>query len=199
MNESIGISGKNRRYSVQTKQYLRIVSGKYKSRRIHLFKEMKLRPTMDKTKESLFNILHNRFDFAEIKALDLFSGTGNISYELSSRGCQNITAVEKEASCIFFIQKIMHDLDIKEINVVRNDVFKFLQNCKESYDFIFADPPYDLPNIYQIPELIFSNNILKKNGWLVIEHSIKSNFNQVRNFVEKRVYGQSTLSFFAYK
>lgn len=177
---------------------MRIISGKYKGRMIHPPKNFSARPTTDFAKESLFNILNNNFDFEEIKALDLFSGTGSISFELASRGCLDITSIELSYNHFAFIKKTVSDLQLFQIKVLKADVFKYLKNCKETYNFIFADPPYELQNIESIADIVFEKNLLRNHGWLIIEHGFKTNFSDYPNFKEKRAYGSVNFSIFEF-
>ena len=175
---------------------MRIISGKYRGKKIIAPKNLPIRPTTDQAKEALFNILTNYFNFEEVKVLDLFAGSGNISYEFASRGCPDITAVEISNRCIQYIKRIKETLRLEEIYYEKSDVFKYLKNCADTYDLIFADPPYDLKSIDQLPNLVFENELLNKNGWLIIEHTTLKNFETNPNFKEKRVYGQSAFSIF---
>ena len=151
---------------------MRIISGKHKGRRLVAPKNLPVRPTTDMCKESLFNILNNYFNFHGLKVLDLFSGTGNISYEFASRGAGPITSVDGDMGCVNYIKKTATELDL-DISVIKSDVFKFLEKSKASYDIIFADPPYDLSqeNFEKIIQLIFENELLDEEGMLIIEHS----------------------------
>lgn len=175
---------------------MRIVSGRYKGRRLDLPKNFKARPTTDFAKENLFNILGNSIDWEDIKALDLFGGTGNISFELVSRGCPQVTCVEKFAPNYSFIEKTKGLLDAKELRIFKMDVFKFLEICKDQFDFIFADPPYDLPFLQEVPKLIIEKNLLKPGGVFVMEHSKSDDFSSSPLFKEKRVYGSVNFSIF---
>ena len=148
-------------------------------------------------KEGLFNILNNRYLFEAISALDLFSGTGNISFEFASRGTPSITAVDKHAACIHFIHKTSEELNFP-IDILKMDVFSFLERNKTQYDIIFADPPYHLDErqFYKIPELVFKNELLKEDGVLIVEHSPQTKLDDHPNFQGKRKYGSSIFSFF---
>lgn len=159
--------------------------------------DLPVRPTTDKAKESLFNILGPRFEWTESSCLDLFSGTGNIALELSSRGCQKVIAVDRYFKCCKYISSIGEKYKLDQLTVIHSDVFKYLETCTEKFDFIFADPPYDLPNLYLIPEGIFRQNLLDAQGTLVLEHSSMVQLNQVPNYVETRIYGSSAFSFFS--
>ena len=159
------------------------------------------RPTTDFAKEGLFNILHSRLDkdYDELAILDLFCGTGNISYEFASRGCTQLTCVEIDFRCFEFIRKTMAAFELKGTKVIRNDVFLFLKICKIKFDLIFADPPYELPNIEQIHSKVFERNLLNPGGLLIIEHGVKTNLSRLPYFVEKRSYGNVNFSIFEWK
>ncbi|MBL4715365.1 MAG: 16S rRNA (guanine(966)-N(2))-methyltransferase RsmD [Bacteroidia bacterium] len=174
---------------------MRIIAGKHKGRVLHAPKNLPVRPTTDKAKEALFNILENQYDFSSLKILDLFSGTGNITYEFLSRGAADVTAVDINYNCCTYIKQQAEKLDFK-VTVTKNEIFKFIVGCENKYDLIFADPPYDFKKINQLPEQIFQNDLLNKSGLLIIEHSNKINLDLFENFKEKRKYGQSAFSFF---
>ena len=176
---------------------MRIIGGEYRSRRFDVPKNITARPTTDFARENLFNVLENRLDFDEVKALDLFAGTGAISFELASRGCQRVIAVEMHNIQYTFICKVMHELKTNCILPVRGDVFKYIGNTKEQFDFIFADPPYDLKELPMLPELILKNNLLNDDGIFVLEHSRDNDFSTMPQFIEKRVYGSVNFSFFS--
>lgn len=176
---------------------MRVISGLYKRRRFDIPKTFKARPTTDFAKENLFNVLANYIDFEEgIRALDLFAGTGSISIELVSRGCDQVISVEKDRDHYAFICKIMQEVKTDKCIPIRGDVFKYLQGGKEQFDFIFADPPYELKGLETIPDLVFSNNLLKKDGLFVLEHGKKNQFEEHPRFIEQRVYGSVNFSFF---
>jgi 16S rRNA (guanine966-N2)-methyltransferase len=176
---------------------MRIVSGIYKGRRITAPKKLPVRPTTDMAKEALFNILNNRYYFDELSFLDLYSGTGNISYEFASRGCEDIISVDNDFGCIRFINKTSEDFDMN-IQTVKSDVFKYLENCNLKFNIIFADPPYNFTqDIFEkIPQLVFNNNLLDENGLLIIEHSKHTDLSKNKYFTEARRYGGSIFSFF---
>jgi 16S rRNA (guanine(966)-N(2))-methyltransferase RsmD len=176
---------------------MRIISGKYKGRRITAPKKLPVRPTTDLAKESLFNILNNHFYLNEISLLDLFSGTGNISYEFASRGCETITAVDADYGCTAFIKKTAKEFDFN-INIIKSDVFKFLEKVKINATVIFADPPYDFNDekFASIPTLVFKNELLSKNGYLIIEHSSHTNLSHLEHFSHSKKYGGCVFSFF---
>jgi 16S rRNA (guanine966-N2)-methyltransferase len=177
---------------------VRIIGGKYKGRRFNPpAKNWPTRPTTDFAKEGLFNILTNRIDFDEISVLDLFGGTGNHSYEFISRGCTDVTYVDKFGGCVSFVKKTAGELGIEDyINIVRGDVFLYIKNCHRQFDYIFAGPPYPLPNIPEIPDLIFEHALLKEDGLFVMEHNPNHNFENHPRFKESRNYGTTIFSFF---
>ena len=175
---------------------MRIIGGSLGRRKINTPKNLKLRPTTDQAKEALFNILSNRYYIDEFKVLDLFSGTGSISYEFVSRGAPYVTAVENNLIHFKFITSVKSDLSMENFFPIKTDVFKFLEINQESYDLIFADPPFDLEQIDQLPTLVFEGNHLKEKGVLILEHSEKNDFSKDANFVELRRYGKVHFSFF---
>jgi 16S rRNA (guanine(966)-N(2))-methyltransferase RsmD len=175
---------------------MRIVGGKYKGRIFSPGKSFKARPTTDMAKESLFNVLYNLIDFESIRALDLFAGTGSISYELVSRGCPDVTAVEINASHFQFIKEVIAKLGEKNIRLVKSNVFVFAPHIKEQFDLIFADPPYDHPKFPEVVDLIFKNNLLKPDGIFILEHSDNYDYSMHANFKELRHYGSVHFSFF---
>lgn len=157
----------------------------------------KARPTTDFAKENLFNVLSNYIDFEEgVRALDLFAGTGSISIELVSRGCDQVISIEKDRDHYAFICKIMRELKTDKCLPVRGDVFKYIRGGREQFDFIFADPPYELKGLETLPDLIFENNLLKEEGLFVLEHGKTNNFESHPHFIERRVYGSVNFSFF---
>ncbi|WP_127019865.1 RsmD family RNA methyltransferase [Flagellimonas beolgyonensis] len=179
---------------------MRIISGKYKGKRLVAPKKLPVRPTTDMAKEGLFNILNNRFYFDELKVLDLFAGTGNISFEFASRGVQDITAVDSFLGCVHYISKISTELDFP-ITTIKSDVFKYLERTTEQFDLIFADPPYnfDQTQFLKIPDLVFTKELLREDGLLVVEHSDQTNLSEHPHFTEQRKYGGSIFSFFELK
>ncbi len=148
-------------------------------------------------KEALFTILENNFDLEEISVLDLFSGTGSISYEFASRGTRQIMLVENNPRHIRFIRDTLRELDMTEVEVIRSNVFSFLKHAPVSFDLIFADPPYDLKGIETLPGLVFDNAFLNPGGWFILEHSRKQDFQQHPHFLFMKKYGQVHFSFFA--
>ena len=176
---------------------MRIISGKLGGRRINPPAQMPYtRPTTDIAKEGLFNILQNNLDFEELKTLDLFGGTGSISYELASRGASDLTIVEKDSQMFNFIKKTAADLGLMQIKMVKSDVFRFLENCHEKFDFIFAGPPYALTAIDEIPKLIFEKGLLNKGGWFILEHTPRNNYQTYPHFLREKNYGTTVFSFF---
>lgn len=175
---------------------MRIISGKNRGRHIVAPENLPVRPTMDMGKESLFNILNNYFYLDNIHVLDLFSGTGNISYEFASRGALTVTSVDENQLCTKFIQKTIDKLQYDNVTVIRQDAFAYIKSCKRQFNIIFADPPYDMENIDKLADLIFQNNLLLPEGWFVLEHSGKHDFSEHPKFYEHRKYGKLHFSFF---
>lgn len=176
---------------------MRIISGIYKRRRFEVPRTFKARPTTDFAKENLFNVLNNYMDFEEgVSALDLFAGTGSISLELLSRGCERVISIEKDAAHYAFICKVLKELKTENCFPIRGDVFKFIRGCKEQFDFIFADPPYALPELETLPGLILEKQLLKEDGVFVLEHGKQNNFEENPHLIERRTYGSVNFSFF---
>ncbi|HRG82908.1 MAG TPA: RsmD family RNA methyltransferase [Chitinophagaceae bacterium] len=176
---------------------MRIISGELGGRRFQPPTHMPYtRPTTDIAKEGLFNILQNNLDFDEIKTLDLFGGTGSISYELASRGVTDLTVVEKDQTMFEFIKKTVKEFKIDNLKLVRADVFKFIQTCSNRFDFIFAGPPYALTNIDDLPRLIFEKKLLENKGWFVLEHTPRNDYKQFPFFRSERNYGTTVFSVF---
>lgn len=175
---------------------MRIISGKYKSRRFDVPKSFKARPTTDFAKENLFNVLTNLIDLEDKIALDLFAGTGSISFELLSRGCEEVQSVEKDIAHYNFIRKVKNELKDDKLHMFKADVFKFIESCDSSFDFIFADPPYALKKLEKIPEMILSRKLLKPEGIFVMEHPKEYNFTSLPYFSQQRIYGAVNFSIF---
>jgi 16S rRNA (guanine966-N2)-methyltransferase len=176
---------------------MRIISGKFGGRRINPPAKMPYtRPTTDIAKEGLFSILQNRIDFDGIKTLDLFGGTGNISYELASRGAADLTIVEKDNQMYAFIKKHIGMLSIENCKLLKIDVFTFLATCNEQYDFIFAGPPYALGHIDELPRIIASKKLIAADGFFVLEHTPRNNYEKFEGFSFQRNYGTTVFSFF---
>jgi 16S rRNA (guanine(966)-N(2))-methyltransferase RsmD len=178
---------------------MRIISGQYKGRRIMPPKKLPVRPTTDMAKEALFNILNNKYYFDEISVLDLFAGTGSISYEFASRGTVNITAVDQDFGCIKFIDQTA-ELFKMSIQTIKSDVYKYLEGSNLKVDVVFADPPYAFTDeqFAKIPELIFQNNLLESDGLLIIEHSKQTNLSTLPYYAYSKSYGGNMFSFFEY-
>ena len=177
---------------------MRIIGGRLGGRVIKLPRDLNLRPTTDFAKEGLFNILTNKLDFENISVLDLFSGTGYISIEFASRGCSSIMAIDHNFKCIGFLRSVSSDLDLN-INTGKADVFDFLRSCGQTFDLIFADPPYDLENIPMIHQLVHEKKLLKKEGMLIIEHGPRTHLEELTGFKQKRKYGNVNFSFFEFE
>ena len=176
---------------------MRIISGKYKGRRIFPPKNLPVRPTTDMSKEALFNVLNNHFSFEGLKVLDLFSGTGNISFEFASRGSSPITSVDGDFGCVKFIKQIAAEFDFN-IAATKIDVFAFLEKNKTTYDIIFADPPYglDQKTFEKVVTLVFEKGLLEEDGMLIIEHSKYTKMEHLAHFSFQKSYGGSFFSFF---
>jgi 16S rRNA (guanine(966)-N(2))-methyltransferase RsmD len=174
---------------------MRIISGSHKGRILRP-QGLPVRPTTDMAKESLFNILNNYIDFGEVKVLDLFAGTGNISMEFASRGANSVLSVDVNVRCTDYISKMTSEFKFTNLNVVRANVFAFLARPAGSYDVIFADPPYDLPEREKVAELVFANKWLADEGWFIMEHDKSLNFKDHPFFSEERRYGKIHFTFF---
>ncbi|MDR3713897.1 MAG: RsmD family RNA methyltransferase [Puia sp.] len=179
---------------------MRIIGGALGGRRVHPPSKMPhTRPTTDIAKEGLFNILQNHLEIDTLKTLDLFGGTGSISYELASRGAPDLTVVEKDPAMYEFIRKNAGELGLRHFNVVRADVFRFLEQSTEKFDFIFAGPPYALTNIDDLPKLVVEKQLLNPNGWFILEHTPRNNYEGHALFVTQRNYGTTVFSIFVNK
>lgn len=176
---------------------MRIISGEFKGRRLSAPKKLPVRPTTDMAKEALFNILNNQYYFDSISVLDLFAGTGNISYEFASRGTDNILCVDANYGCIKFIQSTAEAFEMN-INTIKSDVFKYLEKATQKHTIIFADPPYDFPveEFSKIPELVFKNELLENEGLLIVEHSKHTDLSHLKNYTYSKNYGGNMFSFF---
>lgn len=175
---------------------MRIITGKYKGRHFEIPRSFKARPTTDFAKENIFNVLTQYVDLEDATALDLFSGTGSISLELLSRGCQQVISVEMDRDHHRFICECTKKLDTQACIPLRADVFRFLKSCHTQFDFIFADPPYALKELPTIPDLIFEKGLLKEGGIFVFEHGKDYDFSEHPHFVEHRSYGSVNFSLF---
>ena len=177
---------------------MRIVSGKYKGKRIEAPRKLPVRPTTDMAKEALFNILNNRYYFEDLAVLDLFSGIGSISLEFASRGCKNITSVDAHSGCVAFLDATSRELEA-DIKCIRSDAVSFLRKTPQKFDLIFADPPYDLDreDFVQLVDLVMEKGLLNEDGILILEHSTHMKLEDDPHFVEHRKYGGSSFSFFS--
>ena len=175
---------------------MRIITGTYKGRHFDIPRTFKARPTTDFAKENIFNVLTGYIDLDGATALDLFSGTGSITLELLSRGCSRVVSVEQDRDHHRFITDCLKKLGTNVCLPLRGDAFRFIKSCKQQFDFIFADPPYALKELPQIPQLIFDHNLLKEDGIFVFEHGKDNDFSQHPNFVEHRSYGSVNFSIF---
>jgi 16S rRNA (guanine966-N2)-methyltransferase len=176
---------------------MRIIGGEHGGRKLNPPNNMPYtRPTTDIAKEGLFNVLQNNFDFDEIKTLDLFGGTGSISYELASRGVTDLTIIEKDVAMYEFIKKTSAALKLENFKVIKMDVFKFILKCSDKFDFIFAGPPYALTTINDLPKLIFEKQLLNKDGWFVLEHTPRNDYKNLPYYKSERNYGSTIFSTF---
>ncbi len=176
---------------------MRIITGQYKGRHFEVPRTFKARPTTDFAKENIFNVMMGYIDFEDASALDLFAGTGSISLELLSRGCSEVVSVEMDRDHANFIRQCVEKLGTLNHTLVRGDVFRFLKSCRKQFDFIFADPPYALPTLAEIPDKALP--LLKEDGVFVFEHGKQYDFSQHPNFVEHRAYGSVNFSIFQKK
>ena len=176
---------------------MRIISGIHGGRRISPPAKMPYtRPTTDIAKEGLFNVIQNNLEIDTLKTLDLFGGTGCISYELASRGVEDLTIVEKDNQMYDFIKKTAAELAFENFKLIKSDVFKYIETCTEQYDFIFAGPPYALGTIDDLPKLIFEKGLLKSNGWFILEHTPRNDYKKFPHYKTERNYGTTIFSIF---
>ena len=176
---------------------MRIIGGEYGRRRISPPANMPhTRPTTDVAKEGLFNVVSNNLDIEELKTLDLFGGTGSISYELASRGANDLTIIEKDPKMYEFIKKTVSELKLQNFKVLKLDVFKFIDQCTDKFDFIFAGPPYALGNIDDLPKLVFEKQLLNSKGWFVLEHTPRNDYKKFPFYATERNYGTTVFSIF---
>ncbi len=179
---------------------MRIIGGDMGGRRIRPPAKMPYtRPTTDIAKEGLFNIIENNLDITALKTCDLFGGTGSISYELYSRGARNCTIVEKDPAMYEFIKKTALELGLENFNVVKAEVFKFIEQCSSQFDFIFAGPPYALNTIDELPVKVFAAEMVNKGGWFILEHTPRNDYKSFPHFVTARSYGTTIFSIFVNK
>lgn len=178
-------------------EIMRIINGKFKGRRFSPPTNITARPTTDFAKEGIFNVLANNYlDFEGKEVLDLFAGTGSISFEFVSRGCVSVTSIEMSERQLGFIHKTAATLKITNMQILRTDVFRYIKSCAKKYDVIFADPPYQLSELAEIPDLIFQYEMLKEDGILILEHGSQNSFTTHAHFAEHRVYGNVNFTIF---
>lgn len=176
---------------------MRIIGGEHSGRKFNPPNNMPYtRPTTDIAKEGLFNVLQHNLDFGELKTLDLFGGTGSISYELASRGVADLTIVEKDPAMYEFIKKTAATLRIEDIKVIKMDVFRFISQCTDTFDFIFAGPPYALTSIDELPKMIFEKHLLKEGGWFILEHTPRNDYKTFPFYKTERNYGTTVFTTF---
>lgn len=175
---------------------MRVITGKYKGRHFEIPRNFKARPTTDFAKENLFNVLRAYIDFEETEALDLFGGTGSITLELLSRGCKNVTIVEKDRQHFAFIVSILRQLNDSAAHPVCYDALKYIERSPGGFNLVFADPPYALTQLKELPDRVFSGSLLAPDGLFVLEHGRDNNFTEHPCFLEQRTYGSVNFSFF---
>lgn len=175
---------------------MRIITGKYRGRHFEIPRSFKARPTTDFAKENIFNVLRAYVDLEESEALDLFAGTGSISLEFLSRGCKSVVSVEQDRDHALFIRQCVEKIGAENHSLVRGDVFKFLKTCRRQFDVVFADPPYALPELPELPELILQSGLLRPEGLLVFEHGKTNSFAENPLLIDHRVYGSVNFSLF---
>ncbi|MFC2116687.1 RsmD family RNA methyltransferase [Bacteroidota bacterium] len=175
---------------------MRIISGIYKGRIIPVPSKFRARPTTDFAREGLFNVLANIYDFEGLAVLDLFAGTGSIGFEFTSRGAVGVDMVELDPKTSRFLQRTIRTLGMENVRIFRSDAIKFISHCSDRYDIVFADPPYDLEIIPDIPDLVFKAGLLVDDGWFILEHGKNNSFNTHPRFYELRKYGSVHFSIF---
>jgi len=175
---------------------MRIISGKYGRRRFDVPHQITARPTTDMARENLFNVLAGLIDLEGKDALDLFAGTGAVSFELLSRGCASVTSVERARVQCEFINKVRQQLGDDNLTLVRGDVFKFIATCRQSFDIVFADPPYDMPRFAEVPQLVLSSPLVHDGTLVVMEHPQQHDFSALPGYMQRRVYGKVNFSLF---
>lgn len=175
---------------------MRIITGQFKGRRFDIPRSFKARPTTDFAKENIFNVLNGYIDFEGATALDLFAGTGSISLELLSRGCAQVVSVEADREHYQFIRQCIAKIDTENSVLIRGDVFRFLKSCHQHFDLVFADPPYALERLPELPDLVLNGDLLTPDGIFVLEHGKKEDFSLHPRFFEHRCYGSVNFSLF---
>lgn len=178
---------------------MRVITGKYKGRHFDIPRTFKARPTTDFAKENIFNVLNGYIDFEDCRALDLFAGTGSISIELLSREAQYVVGLELDRDHCTFIRQCIDKLGTDNYSLIRGDVFRYLKSCRETFDLIFADPPYALKNLEEIPQIVLDKDILSEDGIFVLEHGKHNHFEEHPCFLERRAYGSVNFSLFKAK
>lgn len=178
---------------------MRVITGKYKGRHFDIPRTFKARPTTDFAKENIFNVLNGYIDFEDCRALDLFAGTGSISIELLSREAQYVVGLELDRDHCIFIRQCIDKLGADNYSLIRGDVFRYLKSCRETFDLIFADPPYALKNLEEIPQIVLDKDILSEDGIFVLEHGKHNHFEEHPCFLERRAYGSVNFSLFKAK
>lgn len=175
---------------------MRIIRGSHRGRKITAPSSLPVRPTTDLAKESLFNILDNHIYFEDIRVLDLYAGTGSISYEFASRGSQYVVSVDIDPGCVRFISETATKLGFSGLKAIRSSAIGFLCHCTEKFDLIFADPPYDLEGIEEVIHMVFDRQLMNDDGWLIIEHAREKDFSTLPYFFQHRNYGKVNFTFF---
>lgn len=178
---------------------MRVITGKYKGRHFDIPRSFKARPTTDFAKENIFNVLTGIIDFEGAVALDLFSGTGSISLELLSRGCAQVVSVEADREHHAFIKQCLKKIGDENCIAIRGNVFRFVKSCRQKFDLIFADPPYSLERLADIPEIVMESGLLNDGGIFVFEHGEKHDFSSNRHFSQHRAYGSVNFSLFRFR
>lgn len=175
---------------------MRIIRGKYGRRRFDVPTNITARPTTDFARENIFNVLENMVDFEGLSALDLFAGTGAITFEFLSRGCADVTAVEKAVTQYNFIRKVAQQLNVDNLTLIKGDALKFIDTCTKKFDLIFADPPYDMPDFASVPVRILGSQMLRPGTVVIVEHSKNHDFSTLPHFIDHRTYGSVNFSIF---
>lgn len=175
---------------------MRIIRGKYGRRRFSVPTNITARPTTDFARENIFNVIENLVDLEDLKCLDLFAGTGAVSFELLSRGAASVTSVEKSATQARFIEKVKQELNDRNLHLLRTDALRYIRDSSTSFDFVFADPPYDLDGFGDIPQMVLESRLLHPGCIFIIEHSKKYDFSSLPHFIDHRAYGSVNFSIF---
>jgi 16S rRNA (guanine966-N2)-methyltransferase len=177
---------------------MRIIGGKHRGLRLNPPNDLPVRPTTDMAKEALFNILPNKITIENSIVLDLFTGSGGIAIELASRGASHVDAVDISNKCVRYLQEIKKKLELNALNVKKANVFQYIEQCDQTYDLIFADPPYDLDKLIQLPSLIKEKKLLNENGLFVLEFPSERHLLEDPKPVEVRKYGNSSFAFYEF-